>query len=120
MREHAAAIGLTPADLQDDRIVYYHDLPETLVAEAEALDADQSATPLDQPWPLERWPDVPTRVLSGHDDRMFPAEFQRRVARDRLGLATDELPGGHMVALSNPTGLAERLDAYAAATMAGP
>jgi hypothetical protein len=51
---------------------------------------------------------------------MFPAEFQRRVARERLGIEADVIDGGHMVALSHPVELAERLDAYAAATMAGP
>jgi len=113
-RAYAATLGLTPADLEDDRVVYYHDLAHDLVEEALRLDADQSSTPLDQPWPLERWPDVPTRVLSGRDDRMFPAAFQRRVARERLGLDSDEIPGGHMVALANPEGLAERLDRYVA------
>ena len=69
-------------------------------------------TPLDEPWPLAAWPDVPTRVLSGRNDRMFPLEFQRRVARERLGLVVDEIDGGHMVALSNPAGLADRLEGY--------
>ena len=118
-REHAATLGLTAADLQDDRVVYYHDLPEDLVQEALRLDSDQSSTPLDQPWPLARWPDVPTRVLSGRDDRMFPATFQRRVARERLGLEADEIPGGHMVALANPKGLAARLAQYVAAISPG-
>ena len=113
-REYAASIGLSASDLQDDRVVYYHDLPADLVDEALALEPQQSSTPLDQPWPLDRWPDVPTRVLSGRDDRMFPAAFQRRVAKERLGLEADEIPGGHMVALANPTGLAEQLDRYAA------
>ena len=45
---------------------------------------------------------------------MFPATFQRQVARERLGLDADEIPGGHMVALANPKGLAERLDGYVA------
>jgi pimeloyl-ACP methyl ester carboxylesterase len=119
MREYAATLGLTPGDLQDDRIVYYHDLPEDLVEEALRLDAKQSSTPLDQPWPLGGWPDVPTRVLSGRDDRMFPAAFQRRVARERLGIEADEIAGGHMVALANPKGLAERLDRYAAEVSRG-
>ena len=118
-REYAATLGLTPTDLEDDRVVYYHDLPEGLVQEAVRLDSDQSSTPLDQPWPLERWPDVPTRVLSGRDDRMFPATFQRRVARERLGLEADEIPGGHMVALANPKGLAARLAQYVAAISPG-
>jgi pimeloyl-ACP methyl ester carboxylesterase len=113
-REYAQQLGLTPAELDDDRVVYYHDLPEALVEEALQLDADQSSTPLGQPWPLERLPDVPMRVISGRDDRMFPAAFQRRVAQERLGITPDTIPGGHMVALSNPTGLAELLDRYAA------
>ena len=54
------------------------------------------------------------KVLIGRDDRLFPAEFQRRVDEDRLGLDADEIPGGHLVALSNPSGLAALLVAYAA------
>jgi pimeloyl-ACP methyl ester carboxylesterase len=118
-REYATSIGLSGEELQDDRVVYYHDLPADLVDEALALESQQSSTPLDQPWPLDRWPDVPTRVLSGRDDRMFPAAFQRRVAKERLGIDADEIPGGHMVALANPTGLAERLDRYAAEVRPG-
>ena len=114
MREHAASIGLSVADLDDDRTVYYHDLPPEVVEEALNLDPQQSSTPLDQPWPLGRWPDVPTRVLSGRDDRMFPAAFQRRLAQERLGIEADAIRGGHMVALANPAGLAERLDRYVA------
>ena len=55
------------------------------------------------------WPDVPTRVLAGRDDRFFPAEFQRRIAADRLGLDVEEIPGGHLAALSRPAELADRL-----------
>ena len=69
-------------------------------------------TPLDEPWPLAAWPDVPTRVLAGRHDRMFPLEFQRRIARERLGLEVDEIDGGHMVAMSHPRELADRLEAY--------
>ena len=65
-----------------------------------------------QPWPLDAWPDVPTRVLVGRDDRLFPAGFQRRVARERLGVEVDEIRGGHLLALSEPELLVERLDAY--------
>src|SRR5262245_40616159 len=42
----------------------------------------------------------------------FPVKFQRRVARERLGKEAEEIPGGHLVALSNPEGLTERLLAY--------
>jgi pimeloyl-ACP methyl ester carboxylesterase len=118
-REYAATLGLTLSDLQDDRVVYYHDLPDAVVEEAMRRGSEQSSTPLDQPWPLASWPDVPTRVLSGRDDRMFPAAFQRRVARERLGIEADEIAGGHMVALANPRGLAERLDRYVAEVSRG-
>jgi pimeloyl-ACP methyl ester carboxylesterase len=112
-REYHASIGLAPADADDDAVIYYHDLPADLRAEAQARTwQDQSSTPLDEPWPLPAWPDVPTRVLSGRDDRMFPLEFQRRVARERLGLAVDEIAGGHMVAMSNPRELAKCLETY--------
>jgi pimeloyl-ACP methyl ester carboxylesterase len=112
-REYHASIGLTSADTDDDAVIYYHDLPADLSAEAQARTwQDQSATPLDEPWPLPAWPPVPTRVLAGRDDRMFPLAFQRRVARERLGLDADEIDGGHMVALSNPGGLADRLETY--------
>lgn len=62
---------------------------------------------------FERWPDVPTRVLAGCDDRFFPADFQQRVAKERLGLDADIIPGGHLLAVSNPSALADRLVKYA-------
>src|SRR5215218_3362796 len=72
----------------------------------------QSGTPFKQPWPLPKWPEVPTRFLQGRDDRFFPVEFQRRVVGERLGITLDEMGGGHLVALSRPKELAERLEAY--------
>ena len=110
--EYHARIGLTPDDA-DDAAIYYHDVPADIRTEALARTwQDQSSTPLDEPWPMEAWPNVPTRVLAGRHDRMFPLEFQRRIARERLGVEVDEIDGGHMVALSNPTELANRLEAY--------
>jgi len=72
----------------------------------------QSMTPMEQPWPLAAWPDFPTRVLAGRDDRLFPAAFQRRVARERLGIDADAIEGGHLVTLSHPRELADRLETY--------
>ena len=112
-RTYHASIGLGPAETDDDAVIYYHDLPSELSAEAQARTwQDQSNTPLEQPWPLPAWPDVPTRVLAGRHDRMFPLEFQRRIARERLGLEVEEVDGGHMVALANPLAVADRLEAY--------
>jgi pimeloyl-ACP methyl ester carboxylesterase len=63
-----------------------------------------------EPWPLEAWPaEVPTRVLAPREDRLFPLEFQRRVARERLGAEVDEIDGGHLPYLSRPAELARRL-----------
>jgi pimeloyl-ACP methyl ester carboxylesterase len=62
-----------------------------------------------EPWPLEVWPDIPTRVLAPRGDRLFPLEFQRWVTRERLGLEVDEMEGGHLPMLSRPRELARRL-----------
>jgi pimeloyl-ACP methyl ester carboxylesterase len=94
--------------------VFFHDVPaEVVEAAIEAGEPDQSDTPFTQPFPLDRWPDVPTRVIASRDDRLFPAEFQRRVAIERLGTTPDEVPGGHLVALAQPVPLVDRLEAYA-------
>src|SRR5688572_475798 len=112
-RAYHRSIGLAPAEAEDDAVIYYHDLPAELRAEAQARTwQDQSMTPLDEPWPLAAWPASPTRVLAGRHDRMFPLDFQRRIARERLGLEVDEIDGGHMVAMSNPSELADRLENY--------
>ncbi|HEX5626912.1 MAG TPA: alpha/beta hydrolase [Actinomycetota bacterium] len=108
--EYLAAIGVTPEEARDDRVVYFHDVPGDVLAAAERRgEPEQSWTPMEQPWPLDAWPRTPTRVLAGRDDRLFPAAFQSRVARDRLGLGLETIPGGHLVALSDPRGLVDRL-----------
>jgi hypothetical protein len=56
---------------------------------------------------------VPTRFLLCRDDRFFPAEFMRRVVRERLGIVPDEIDGGHTIALGRPGELADRLEASA-------
>jgi pimeloyl-ACP methyl ester carboxylesterase len=119
-REYHASIGLTPAQADDDSLIYYHDLPEDLRAEALTRTwQEQSSQPLTEPWPSNAWPNVTTRVLVGRHDRMFPLQFQRRIARERLGLAADEMDGGHMLALSRSAELAERLEKYRVESCAG-
>jgi pimeloyl-ACP methyl ester carboxylesterase len=113
-REKAVQDG-RPVDADFDPLtMFFHDVPRQITDEAWAQGAPrQSDTPFEQSWPLGAWPDVPTRIVSGRDDRLFPAEFQRRIAQDRLGLTPDEMPGGHLVALSHPKELADRLEAFA-------
>ena len=103
-------------DPDDDAVMYFHDVPADVTATAMQQELTQSMRPFEDPWPLSAWPDVPTRVLTGRDDRLFPAEFQRRVAQERLGLVPDELPGGHLVALSRPVEVADRLEDYLRST----
>jgi pimeloyl-ACP methyl ester carboxylesterase len=100
---------------EDVVATYYHDVPPELAAEALARARTQSDTPNEEPWPLEAWPDVDTRFLLCRNDRLLPADFLRRVVRERLGFVPDEIEAGHCVALSRPNELAERLDAYWAA-----
>jgi pimeloyl-ACP methyl ester carboxylesterase len=96
-----------------DIAVFLHDVPPNLAAEALGRGRNQSGTPLQEPWPLEAWPDVRTRYLLCRDDRFFPAEWTRRMVRERLGITPDEIDGGHTPALSHPKELADRLEAYA-------
>jgi pimeloyl-ACP methyl ester carboxylesterase len=101
----------------DDIATYYHDVPPALAEEAMRRERDHpSGAAMREPWPLERWPDVPTSFLLCRDDRFFPPAFLRRVARERLRIEPDEIDGGHCVALSNPVELADRLEAYLLAT----
>lgn len=113
-REQTEGDG-SAADQEDDVIgTYYHDVPPELAAEALRRERPHSGAPMLRSWPLEAWPDVPTRILLCRDDRLFPPEFMRRVARERLGITPDEIGGGHCVALSRPDELADRLEAYLA------
>ena len=112
-REQAERDGRDLAADEDLWDAFFHDVPPEVAAEAWARgEPRQSGTPFAQPWPLPKWPDVPTRFLQGRDDRFFPVEFQRRVVRERLGIIPDEMAGGHLVALSRPKELADRLEAY--------
>ncbi|WP_405137948.1 alpha/beta fold hydrolase [Nocardia sp. NBC_01388] len=55
---------------------------------------------------------MPTEFLLCRQDRMFPADFQRRVVRERPGFTPDEMDGGHLPALGHSRELVERLEAY--------
>jgi pimeloyl-ACP methyl ester carboxylesterase len=91
---------------------FLHDVPKDVLRTGPEQPPEETEIVFGEPCRFERWPDIPIHVLAGKDDRFFPIEFQRRVARDRLGKEVDELTGGHLVALSNPEGLTERLIAY--------
>jgi hypothetical protein len=72
----------------------------------------QSGAVFADPWPLDAWPDVPTRFLLCRNDRFFPPDFLRPIVRERLGIEPDELDSGHTPALSHPHELAQRILEY--------
>ncbi len=109
-REQAERDG-RPDDF-DPVALFLHDVPPDVAAESANHVRNQSGTPFSETRPMPPWPDVPTRFLLCRDDRFFPAEFQRRVVNDRLGITPDEIDGGHLPALSRPRELVERLEAY--------
>jgi pimeloyl-ACP methyl ester carboxylesterase len=110
-REQDERDGRAPDDMIG---LFMQDVPADLAAEAFRRERHQSETPGRKPWPLAAWPNVPTRFLLCRDDRLFPADFIRRVVRERLGITPDEIDGSHCVALSRPRELAERLESYRA------
>jgi pimeloyl-ACP methyl ester carboxylesterase len=118
---HAAAIAelierLGPmADWGPDAMadVFLHDVDPAVARQSAEYEGALGAGMFSEPWPLDTWPAVPTRVLAPREDRLFPLEFQRRVAKERLGVEIDEIDGGHLPMLSRPTELAERLIALA-------
>lgn len=89
--------------------VFFHDVEPAVRDANERYDGAPSAGLFGEPLPLDRWPEVATRVLVPSEDRLFPLEFQRRVAGERLGIEVDEIPGGHLPMLSRPEELARRL-----------
>jgi pimeloyl-ACP methyl ester carboxylesterase len=97
-----------------DLVTYFlHDVPDDVARAGASHQRPEADVVFGDPCAFRAWPDVPTHVIAGADDRFFPLEFQRRVARERLGRDVDTIAGGHLVALSNPSGLVERLLAYA-------
>ena len=108
-RHLAIEEGRDPDKPFDPIEVFLHDVDPIVVAAAADHVRVQSDRPFDDPWPLERWPDIVTRCVIGRQDRLFPLEFQRRVVRERVGINPDEIDTGHLPALSRPDELVKLL-----------
>jgi pimeloyl-ACP methyl ester carboxylesterase len=91
---------------------FLHDLPPEIVKQGEAHERPEADVAFGEPTRFDAWPAVPIHVIAGRDDRFFPIEFQHRVVQDRLQVSVDDLPGGHLLALANPRGLADQLLGY--------
>lgn len=116
-----AAVGSEPARLAaaeaggyspDFDLVetFLHDVPADVLDPAAVEDGrDEAEIAFTEPCAFDDWPGVEIRVLVGRDDRLFPADFQVRVARERLGLDAWVLPGGHLLPLANPRAVTDHL-----------
>jgi pimeloyl-ACP methyl ester carboxylesterase len=110
MRSNDLREGRDPDAGFDAQTYFLHDMsPDVLALLMSSGDDEPAASLFQTGFALSRWPDVPILVLAGRDDRFFPYEFQRRVAKERLGVEPEQLPGGHLLALSQPEALAARL-----------
>lgn len=107
-REAAAERGGYPAEF-DLAVYFLHDVPPEVAAAGEPHQRAEADASFESVCDFEAWPSIPIRVVAGADDRFFPIEFQQRLAQERLGLEADVLPGGHLLALSQPDVLAAYL-----------
>lgn len=96
----------------DDATYFLHDVSPQIIKEGEGHQRPEADIVFGEPCRFNAWPQVPIHVIGGRDDRFFPIDFQRRVAEERLHLNVDDVAGGHLVALSNPRGLVDKLLGY--------
>ena len=85
---------------------FLHDVPPEVAAAGEPHQRPEADAVFGSVCDFEAWPQIPVDAVAGESDRFFPIGFQRRLAQDRLGLEADVLPGGHLMALSQPETLA--------------
>jgi pimeloyl-ACP methyl ester carboxylesterase len=109
-RDNDLRDGRDPDAGFDMATYFFHDVPADLTEVGMGNGKQQAGRPFGDPCEFTQWP--PIRVITARDDRFFPMEFQQRIARERLGLEPDLVPGGHLVALSHPVELVEALESY--------
>jgi pimeloyl-ACP methyl ester carboxylesterase len=95
---HASRLGY-PVEF-DPRSYLLHDVPPEILATSTPK-GEQSQRPFRDACTFSAWPAAIT-VIAARDDRFLPVEFQQQLARDRLGVEPVVIPGGHLVALSQP------------------
>jgi hypothetical protein len=93
----------------DGATYFLHDVDADVAAEGEPYQRSEADIVFGSVCDFKAWPAIRIRVLAGDADRFFPVGLQRRVARDRLGVEADVLPGGHLLPLVQPRLVAEYL-----------
>jgi pimeloyl-ACP methyl ester carboxylesterase len=103
-RAYAIAEGRDPDAPFDLHEMFLHDVPEDVANHLlEEGDTREEVRSFEDPWPLDAWPDIPTTVIAGARDRLFPLGWMRDLARERLGVRdVTVIDSGHLPALSRP------------------
>jgi pimeloyl-ACP methyl ester carboxylesterase len=81
-----------------------------------ARELAESLCPMAQPpdaFPLPGPPTNPAALIYAAEDEIFEPEWERFMARELLGVAPVEIPGGHFPMAEDPEGLADLLDGLA-------
>ena len=68
---------------------------------------------MEEPCPLSAWPAVPATYIVCAEDRTVTPAWQRKAAREWLGVEPIEIPGGHCPNVSRPETLADVLEQVA-------
>ncbi len=87
----AAEVGGYSAEF-DLATYFLHDMPPDVWAAEENEAHDEAGRSFGDRCDFTAWP-ASVRALAGADDRLFPVEFQRRLARERLGIDLETFPG---------------------------
>jgi pimeloyl-ACP methyl ester carboxylesterase len=105
-----AWVGQNPLEDKVALDFVYHDCP------ADRLDWALSTRlvfyakrAMEEPCPLRAWPAVPCSYIVCSDDRTITPTWQRKAARELLGVQPVELPSGHCPHVSCPHALADVL-----------
>jgi surfactin synthase thioesterase subunit len=93
----------------DLQTYFLHDVDPLVAQEGAPYQRNEADAAFASVCAFETWPDITIRAVTGEEDRFFPLEFQQQLVRDRLGIEADVLPGGHLLALSQPAALARYL-----------
>jgi pimeloyl-ACP methyl ester carboxylesterase len=107
--------GRDPDAPFDVMATYFHDVPAEVVDRLfERGDPPQSGRPFESANRATAWRAIPTRVIAGSRDRLFPIDFMRQLSRERVGVDPVEIDAGHLLALSRPDELADAIAALVA------
>ena len=106
-----AWVGKNPMDEDVALEFVFHDCPpERLEWALSTCVLFYAKRAMEEPCPLRTWPAVPATYIVCSEDRTITPAWQRKVAREWLGVEPVELPGGHCPNVSRPEALADVLE----------